>query len=176
MSDTIRKIIAVPCPHLNIKDRKGATGYIDFIQENELGDQAVMKGVDCIGRPFIAVKTEFVLPNGRTVPAFSTFFQRYVDETFLWQCCGHDGELLMHTEGGMRPEQFDFLLQLLDEKVVDLDTNPAEIIQKIRLNYNTDDIASGTGEEEEDKILPFQVRLREKNNKKNYTSNPRFVF
>jgi hypothetical protein len=167
-----RKLVNFDCPILNIGDRKGGTGYIDFIKETELGQHAVMKGTDCIGRPFLAVKSAYVLMSGRTVPSFSIFFQRYIDEKQLWQCCGHDGSYLMHTEGGMRYEQFVFLQCLLDEKLVDLD---AESIQKYRLDYPE---SKDNEKEEEDKnvSLPFQVRLREQPIKKNYTLNPRFVF
>jgi len=133
-----------------------------------------MKGIDCIGRPFLAVKSEYILLTGRTVSSFSIFFQRYIDEKFLWQCCGHDGAYLMNTEGGMRHDQFVFLHCLLEEKVVDIDL---ESIKKYRLDYP--DNPAAYLEEEEDKnasLIPIQVRLRDQPIKKNYTPNPRFVF
>ena len=173
--ETIRnKILNYACPNLNIGDRKGSTGYIDFIKESELGQYAVMKGLDCIGRPFLAVKSEYVLMTGRTVPSFSIFFQRYIDEKFLWQCCGHDGAYLMHTEGGMRHDQFVFLQLLLDEKVVDIDLDS---IKKYRLDYPDNPASSEDDDDEKNaSLVPFQLRLREQPIKKNYTPNPRFVF
>lgn len=165
------KMLNYECPTLNIGVRKGSTSYIDFIQERELRENAVMKGVDCIGRPFLAVKAEYVLSNGETVPTFSTFFKRYVDVNNIWHCCGHDGLLLLHTEGGMQPKQFDFLNQLLYEKEVDIDT---DTIAKYRLCYNIDQDEQSEKNSDEIKAMPIKIRLREASVKKYI--NPRFVF
>ena len=168
--ELINKIYNYECPLLNICDRKGHTGYIDFIQEKELGENSVMKGFDCIQRPFIIIKAELVLSNGDTIPTISTFFQRYNDCKSLWQCCGHSGRLLMNTDGGMSEIQYEFLNQLLNvtEKEVDLDFDS---IKKLRLNYdfNNEDLIV---------VIPIQVRLREKELKKEYiiVNNSRFVF
>jgi len=170
--ELINKIYNYECPILNIGDRKGHTGYIDFIQEKELGLNSVMKGMDCIQRPFIIIKAELILSNGDTIPTISTFFQRYNDCKSLWQCCGHDGRLLMNTDGGMSQIQFEFLNQLLNvkekEKIVDLDLDS---IKKLRLNYDFMD-------EDLKGVMPIQVRLREKENKKEFIiiNNSRFVF
>jgi hypothetical protein len=168
--ELINKIYNYNCPILNIENRKGHTGYIDFIQEKELGLNPVMKGMDCIQRPFIIIKAELILSNGDTIPTISTFFQRYNDCKSLWQCCGHSGRLLMNTDGGMSEIQFEFLNQLLNvtEKVVDLDFDS---IKKLRLNYdfNNEDLVG---------VIPIQVRLREKELKKEFiiVNNSRFVF
>ena len=170
LQELISQIYNYDCPILNIGDRKGNTGYIDFIQEKELGLNSVMKGNDCIQRPFIIIKAELVLSNGDTIPTISTFFQRYNDCKSLWQCCGHSGRLLMNTDGGMSEIQFEFLNQLLNvkEKVVDLDFDS---IKKLRLNYDFND-------EELAGVIPIQVRLREKELKKEFiiVNNSRFVF
>lgn len=173
------------CPLLNIGERKGDTSYIDFIEEKELGEKAVMKGKDCIGRFFLAIKAEYVLSNGKTVPTFSTFFKRYVDADHVWQCCGHDGIVLMHTDGGMQTAQFDFLNQLLYETQIDI---TSEMIQTYRLNYYLDEdtkkeeakkkdqetVEGGDAVVCESKPYPLQLRLR----KEMYVrrKNPRFVF
>ena len=172
--ELINQIYNYECAILNIGDRKGHTGYIDFIQEKELGENSVMKGFDCIQRPFIIIKAELVLSNGDTIPTISTFFQRYNDCKSLWQCCGHSGRLLMNTDGGMSEFQFEFLNQLLNvtekekEKEVDLDLDS---IKKLRLNYdfNNEDLIG---------VIPIQVRLREKELKKEFiiVNNSRFVF
>ena len=170
--ELINKIYNYECPILNIGNRKGHTGYIDFIQEKELGLNSVMKGFDCIQRPFIIIKAELVLSNGDTIPTISTFFQRYNDCKSLWQCCGHSGRLLMNTDGGMSEIQFEFLNQLLNvkekEKVVDLDFDS---IKKLRLQYdfNNEDLVV---------VIPIQVRLRETELKKEFiiVNNSRFVF
>lgn len=170
--ELINKIYNYECPILKIGDRKGHTGYIDFIQEEELGENSVMKGMDCIQRPFIIIKTELILSNGDTIPTISTFFQRYNDCKSLWQCCGHSGRLLMNTDGGMSQIQFEFLNQLLNvkekEKIVDLDLDS---IQKIRLNYDFND-------EDLKGVIPIQVRLREKEIEKKFiiVNNSRYVF
>ena len=168
--ELINQIYNYDCPILNIGDRKGHTGYIDFIQEKELGLNSVMKGMDCIQRPFIIIKAELVLSNGDTIPTISTFFQRYNDCKSLWQCCGHTGRLLMNTDGGMSEIQFEFLNQLLNvkEKVVDLELDS---IKKLRLQYDFND-------EHLVGVIPIQVRLREKELKKEFiiVNNSRFVF
>ena len=170
--ELINQIYNYECAILNIGDRKGHTGYIDFIQEKELGENSVMKGFDCIQRPFIIIKAELVLSNGDTIPTISTFFQRYNDCKSLWQCCGHDGRLLMNTDGGMSQIQFEFLNQLLNvkekEKIVDLDLDS---IKKLRLNYDFMD-------EDLKGVMPIQVRLREKEIEKKFiiVNNSRFVF
>ena len=41
--ELINKIYNYECPILNIGDRKGHTGYIDFIQEKELGLNSVIE-------------------------------------------------------------------------------------------------------------------------------------
>ena len=172
--ELINQIYNYECAILNIGDRKGHTGYIDFIQEKELGENSVMKGFDCIQRPFIIIKAELVLSNGDNIPTISTFFQRYNDCKSLWQCCGHDGRLLMNTDGGMSQIQFEFLNQLLNEnvkekeKIVDLDFDS---IKKLRLNYDFMD-------EDLKGVMPIQVRLREKEIEKKFiiVNNSRFVF
>ena len=73
--ELINQIYNYECAILHIGNRKGHTGYIDFIQEKELGENSVMKGFDCIQRPFIIIKAELVLSNGATIPTISTFFQ-----------------------------------------------------------------------------------------------------
>lgn len=168
-ADFIYKIKNFECPILDIMNRKGWTSYIDFIKEKELGQNSVMKGIDCIGRPFIAIKAEYVYPNNNnnveeeTVPTFSTFFQRYTDDSNTWQCCGHDGTLLFATEGGMRKEQFETLVKLLYETKVDLDP---ELIKKNR--FIVYDKKKLNNEEEEESTFPLQIRLRKHEILKSY--------
>ena len=162
-AEIIQKIKSIDFPILDIFNRKGSTSYIDFIKEKELGQHSVIKGVDCIGRFFITIKAEYLLPTGELVPSFSTFFQRYSDDYNTWQCCGHDGTLLFATEGGMRHEQFEILYQLLTDSKVDLNS---DLIRKIRLIVLHDD----DSENKEDNI-PLQIRLREKEKRKSYSNN-----
>ncbi len=59
-------------PQLDLKGRMGATGYIDFLNPEEMSGP-IMKGVDKFGRPFIALKMELT-----EKPFIVTLFQRYV--------------------------------------------------------------------------------------------------
>ena len=137
-SDLIQSILNYDCPILDISEREGMTSYIDFIEEREMGENTVMKGIDCFRRPFLVIKATVDLlasaaaprasaaaPKNDYIHTFSTFFQRYSNDSLAWQCCGHYGFLLMATEGGMRHEQFKLLNQLLYEKSVTI--NAADI-------------------------------------------------
>ena len=113
------------CPLLNIGQRKGNWGYIDFIDERELRQSAVMKGQDCIGRPFLVIKAEFVLAEGETLPVFATLFQKYVNNKNIWQCCNYPGMEFLQTSyiGDGYPvdaQQIALLTELLREKRIDL--------------------------------------------------------
>lgn len=125
------------CNILDIGDRIGHTGYIDFIQKNEVTD-SVMRGVDKFGRKFLVANAEYVYENGSKVPLFFTFFQRYNDNDNLYHCCGHNGKLLFWTDGGSSTNQLKFLRDLLEKGLVYLNK---DIVSKMRLtcNENFDD-------------------------------------
>ena len=113
------------CPLLNIGQRKGNWGYIDFIDEREMRQSAVMKGQDCIGRPFLVIKAEFVLAEGETLPVFATLFQKYVNNKNIWQCFNYPGMEFLQTSyiGDGYPVdagQIALLTELLREKRIDL--------------------------------------------------------
>ena len=59
-------------PVLDIGNHTGATGYIDFLEPNDLRE-SVMRGTDAAGRPFISLKMRF----NASEPFVITFFQRY---------------------------------------------------------------------------------------------------
>jgi hypothetical protein len=122
--DCISKIVNYNCPRLDIGTRRGICDYIDFIKLDEIRENVnVVKGRDIGSRFFIAVKCEFVYPDGSTDKAFSVFFQRYSDCKKLWHCCGCDEVALMNSEGGMNIEQFGFLCKLLEDGEVAIDRN-----------------------------------------------------
>ena len=58
-------------PVLDIGDKKGHTGYIDFIQVKDMSHSA-MQGIDAYGRFFIALKY-----SDHETQRVGTFFQRY---------------------------------------------------------------------------------------------------
>ena len=112
------------CPVIDIGDRKGYWGYIDFISEREIGKGvAAVKGVDCIGRAFLSVKAEYVV-DSQTWPTFSTFFQKYVNNKNIWQCFNYPGMALLKTDYmgdgyAIDAKQIAFLQDLLTRQKLD---------------------------------------------------------
>lgn len=118
-------VLDYDCPLLDIGQQKGNWGYINFIEEYQLGPSAVVKGADCIGRSFLALKAEFVLENGDLVPTFSTFYQKYVNNKNIWQCYNYIGKELLWTSyiGDGYPidkEQTALLKELLTYQRIEL--------------------------------------------------------
>lgn len=70
-------------PVLDIGTRTGDTGYLDFLRVNDL-PHPVMRGMDKLGRPFIALKLRSNLPKDRGREFVVTFFQRYTDDAGRW--------------------------------------------------------------------------------------------
>jgi hypothetical protein len=92
-----RLVLEYECPILNIGQQKGDWGYIDFIREREMGQAAVMKGQDCIGRAFLVIKAEYVLAEGDPIHVFATLYQKYVNNKNIWQCFNYPGMELLKT-------------------------------------------------------------------------------
>jgi hypothetical protein len=63
-------------PHLDIGNRTGDTGYIDFLKVQELS-KPIMKGTDVLGRPFVALRVRF--KDSDKNPFVIALFQRYVE-------------------------------------------------------------------------------------------------
>jgi hypothetical protein len=94
-------------PILDLGTRKGMTGYIDFIQVEEM-DEPVMKGIDIHRRPFIAIKCN--VTNGeKSFNIVGTFFQRYSDYTSEWAfgTCYNMG--LIYNDSRVRVRDYDDL-------------------------------------------------------------------
>lgn len=77
-------------PVLNIGERMGSTGYVDFIKSSEM-TSSVMKGVDHAKRAFVSFDIQCDgkkegYTGGRGV---ITCFQRYTDDLNKW-CIGGD--------------------------------------------------------------------------------------
>lgn len=75
-------------PILDIGNKKGNGGYIDFIKADDM-KYPVMKGIDMWNRPFIAIRVKCVqacrdTDENKISYAVGTFFQRYSDENFNW--------------------------------------------------------------------------------------------
>ena len=64
-------------PTLDIEDRYGPTGYIDFITTKDMKDNWIMKGRDCYSRSFLSICVNTTDPQFPQV--VGTIFQRYDD-------------------------------------------------------------------------------------------------
>ena len=119
---------------LDIGDFTGATGYLDFIKEEELESNNVMTGLDSKSRKFIVFRAKLVYTSGRITKSFSTFFQRYSDNDLIWMCCGHQGTYLFDTQGSASNVQIKMLYKLLESGCYELDGG-LEQIKELGLNY-----------------------------------------
>jgi len=130
----ITSIRDTDCTKLDISNRYGSTSYIDFIEKSELQENVMMRGIDDFNRPFIVFKAEIIYENSEfNKKTFTTFFQRYTDDSLLWHACGHDGPLLFDTAGGANITQLKLLDDLLKNGVVDL--TPDMDYDKLKLYY-----------------------------------------
>lgn len=107
------KIFKLEYNNLNVGNMKGSTGYIDYISLDDVGTNDVMIGRDFASRRFVVFKAQIEFSNGIKKQTFTTFFQRYNDNNFLYHCCGHHGIYLLSTEGGATLAQVKFLCDLL---------------------------------------------------------------
>jgi hypothetical protein len=133
----ITSIRDTDCTKLDISNRYGSTSYIDFIEKSELQENVMMRGIDDFNRPFIVFKAQVIYNdsefNKKIINTFTTFFQRYTDDSLLWHACGHDGPLLFDTAGGANITQLKLLDDLLKNGVVDL--TPDMDYDKLKLYY-----------------------------------------
>ena len=138
-------IMEIPCPNLDIGDKCGSTGYIDFIKHTEI-QGAMMKGIDNYGRKFIVWKAMVTIekPNqpNTIYPTFTTFFKRYQDySSLVYHACGNHGRNLFSTEGGINLKQMEFLHKLLSTGSCELDyeqANHFRLLYPDNYNYNTE--------------------------------------
>lgn len=139
---------------LDIGDKIGSTGYLDFIKQSDLPNKVnIATGTDYYGRKFFVFKARFYFENNEYFDTFSTFFQRYDDNNLLWHCCGHYGIYLLNTEGGTNNSQFKFIQELFENKKVLLNK---ELCLKTKLNFKK---SFTFGEELKDTDYPIRVEL-----------------
>jgi hypothetical protein len=68
-----------PLPILDVGNQVGRTHYIDFI-DHDMMSFPLMKGKDCFGRPFLAVKVDVEFKSENKVKScVGAYFQRYSD-------------------------------------------------------------------------------------------------
>ena len=99
-------------PILDVGNRNGSTGYIDYIVKSDITGHMAMKGNDCFGRFFLTFETTAYFEDGSSEKYLTTFFQRYNDNKLIWHTAGHDEKLLFTTDGGATLEQVLFLNKL----------------------------------------------------------------
>lgn len=167
ISSTMRSLASGDYPVLDIGNKNGHTGYLDFISTEEIS-APVTKGKDQHGRLFFVVRAKVGLSNGKTLNVFETFFQRYSDNDVLWHGCGHGGIQFMWTEGGLSLCQAKFLKSLLENTNVEL---TEEVIENIRFDVpcgnkyisNDDDTVKYNSivksKNKTDEIVPLFIKL-----------------
>ena len=97
-------------PVLDIGDKKGHTGYIDFIQVKDMSHSA-MQGIDAYGRFFIALKY-----SDHETQRVGTFFQRYSNEnSWAYGTC-YWSSLLYHNSR-VRQESYNKLKKRLTDLI-----------------------------------------------------------
>lgn len=114
----MEQIYNISCPILNIGDRVGETGYIDFIDANDF-TEPFNKGYDVFGRKFISFRAIIEYEDGNTRETFTTVFQRYRLDEFLWMGAGRNTHLFA-TDGGTNLSQVRLLLELFEKGTVDV--------------------------------------------------------
>jgi len=105
-----KKYVMDNYPRLDVGNRTGGTGYIDFLKWDEV-EYSVMWGIDCLDRPFIVIKG---LINNQNV--MQVFFQRYNDNLDNWNSGANWTRPFISTGGGISQEQYDFLYELITNK------------------------------------------------------------
>ena len=111
--DLIEK--SVENPLLDIKNRKGSTGYIDFVTMEEV-TSPIMWGVASCRRHFIVLK---LLIDWKMI-VLQTLFQRYTDDEYLWKGCGHGtpNPLLFESHNIIGVPQITLLLSVMRGETV----------------------------------------------------------
>lgn len=91
--------------YLDLGNRIGETGYIDFIKEEEVTD-SIMYGKDIFNRNFIIIKLYI---NNK--PVIQTLFERYIDSPIFWRGCGN--MVLFDSTHDIGIPQFKLFINLL---------------------------------------------------------------
>jgi hypothetical protein len=126
---TAQEIYNQDCPILDIGDRVGITGYIDFIDTSEF-TEPFNKGIDKYERKFVSFRANIEYEDGTTIETFTTLFQRYSERENLWMGAGRRETYLFATDGGTNLQQLQLVLKLLQEGSVDI---TGEMVDECRL-------------------------------------------
>jgi hypothetical protein len=126
----LHQIFSTKYPILDIGERYGQSGYLDFIHPDELTSD-IMCGKDMYGRNFIVFKCETVV-HSNSLQFFTIFFQRYSNNEYLYHTAGNFGKYLFDTVGGTTLDQMKYLHHLLENKSIELSYND---IIKLKTTY-----------------------------------------
>ncbi|MCE5318120.1 MAG: hypothetical protein LLG04_12275 [Parachlamydia sp.] len=97
-------------PQLDLKDQRGATGYIDFLAAKDLSAN-IMKGTDKDGRAFITFKLQKVK---EAHPFVVTIFERYRKGAGLWVSGSQDRvHFPRHLFGSVQEEDLLLLRRII---------------------------------------------------------------
>jgi len=143
LTETANKIYNIECPTLDIGERTGGTGYIDFIKSSEF-PESFRKGIDKFGRKFISFRADIHYANGGINETLTTLFQRSNDYQHLWMAAGDvpKTKLLFDTIGGANINQLELVYNLLQNGHVNLTEDESleayklEPFIKIAYNYH----------------------------------------
>jgi hypothetical protein len=123
----LEKIINITdnTPIIDLGNRVGSTGYVDFINFKEVNNP-IVHGIDVYKRKFIVFK--FQVDDDPKI-YMQTLFQRYTDNKYDWRPCGHSTRTLIDNCGPLTSIQLTFLYNLF--------TLGSEIItEKEKADYN----------------------------------------
>jgi hypothetical protein len=123
-------------PKLNLGEKNGKTGYIDFITSTDMS-HPIMQGYDSAGRKFVSIKVNTVdTENGDKGPVVGTFFERYSDNSLSLLSSKREWAFgtcyslnIIHNDSRVRDYQYENLelrlKSLVDGKTLyDIDTSP----------------------------------------------------
>jgi hypothetical protein len=138
-------------PNLDLKNKIGSTGYIDFIKAEEM-KQPVMKGIDFYHRPFIAIKLTAKKNTSACdtldsddsdlegVTIVGTFFQRYTGDKNEWAYGSRYGINMLWHDSRIRKNDYISLEQRL-KKII----NGEIVFSTDPISFSTDTI-TGDGD------------------------------
>jgi len=129
MNTVLDKIFSMDFPVLDLGGRMGQTGYIDFIDDAELGEYKVVKGIDSIGRRFLVLKCEIAGDPDPDAQYCITFFQRYNDRSVTYHFTENLRKCLITSEGGASIDQMLGLLSLLENGKIALDYDRSKLLR-----------------------------------------------
>ena len=113
---------------LDTGNRNGSTDYIDYLDWDEV-KYPIMCGIDKFNRPFFVLK--FIINDDVNSKYMQTYFQRYTNDKYVWQACGHATPEIISSSGGIDKDQIKFLEAIINGNIIECTD---EISYKYRIN------------------------------------------